>query len=493
MRKAFLICIASGLLVTDLVPLARAEGQRDAADASAQVVLSPTRYDLNVEVDYAAEAMRATARIEVENPSARPVRTASLLLYRLLRVQAVRDEHGRDLAFGQTVVTFEDFRKYQANQILVTLAAPLAPRARTTIQIRYEGPVLGYAETGMRYIQDRIDPEFTILRDDSLPFPQPGYPSVASQRGVLSWSFTYSARITVPNGLVVANGGRLDGIDPVGDKVAYRYSSLKPSWRMDFAIAKYKEVTASGVRVFHLPGDEAGAASVVQAATKAVTLFTGWYGPRRGSSVLTFIEIPDGWGSQTDVTAVIQAAAAFRDPTRLREVYHEISHLWNAPSTESPKPRWEEGLASFLEYLVTQEITGEPAVERLETQFIDRLRRAIPKTPGLQTVPLVNYGGARMTNWSYTVGGLFFDLLYRVAGKDTFHAIIGRYSSEFAVRGGSTKDLVDVISRTATQDLSSLVNDWLYTTAWTARIEQHPSVENLVQYYRQTIAPSGGR
>jgi len=42
----------------------------------AQVVLTPTRYDLGFEVDYAAEVLRGTARIVLRNPSAAPVREA---------------------------------------------------------------------------------------------------------------------------------------------------------------------------------------------------------------------------------------------------------------------------------------------------------------------------------------------------------------------------------------------------------------------------------
>ena len=93
----------------------------------AQVVLSPTRYDVGFEVDYDAEVLRGTARIVVQNPSTESVREASLLLYRLLRVKTVRNE-------------------LQVNQILVTLPEPLAPGAQTAIEVRYEGHLLGYVK-----------------------------------------------------------------------------------------------------------------------------------------------------------------------------------------------------------------------------------------------------------------------------------------------------------------------------------------------------------
>ena len=453
------------------------------------LVLAPTHYDVGFEVDYDAEVLRGTARIRLQNQSTASVREASLLLYRLLRVKAVRDDQGMALAFSQTVVAFEDFAQRQVNQLLVTLPDPLAPGARTVIEIQYEGHLLGYAETGERYIQDRIDPAFTILRDDSYAYPRPGVPSSAVNRSVPEASYTYSARITVPLELTVANGGRLEGIDTLGKAVTFRYSSLKPSWRMDFAIAKYTELTSGPIRVYHLPGDEVGAAGVARAAEQALGLYTQWFGPLRESTALTFIEIPDGWGSQADVTTIIQSAAAFKDPERHREVYHEISHLWNVPPTDRPSPRWNEGQASFLEYLVMQEVTGKPLVDARANQLIDWLRGSLPTRAAWRKVPLADYGRAGLTDLSYSVGTVYFDLLYRLAGREAFNKIIGSFATDFGTRGGSTKDLVDIVRKTATMDLSQLNNDWIFTTAWADRVEHSASIQELEAYYRR----QGGR
>jgi len=451
----------------------------------AQVVLSPTHYDVRFEVDYDAEVFRGTARLELRNPSTESVREASLLLYRLLRVKSVRDDRGREPAFRQAVVAFEDFGQLQVNQVLVTLPEPLAPGGRTAIELRYEGPLLGYAETGMRYIQDRVDSAFTILRADAYAYPEPGYPSSRVNRSAPQPEFSYSARITVPNGLTVANGGRLEGTDTAGKVVTFRYASRRPSWRMDFAIAKYTGISSGAVRVFHLPGDSLGAAGVARAAGVALDLFKRWFGPLRESAALTFIEIPDGWGSQSDVTTIIQSAAAFKDPEQHREVYHEISHLWNVPPTDRPSPRWNEGQASFLEYLVTQEVTGKPLVDARASQLVDWLRGELPKREAWRTVPLVDYGRTGMTDLSYSVGALYFDLLYRLAGREAFNRIIGGFYAGFGTSGGSTKDLADVVRKTAGMDLSALNNDWLFTTAWADRVARSANIRELEAYYRR--------
>ncbi len=453
--------------------------------SAAQVVLSPIRYDMRIAVDYDTELLRGTVRIVVRNPSTGPVLEASLLLYRLLRVNTARDAQGRELAFRQAVVAFADFGQLQVNQLLVTLPEPLAPGAQTSIEVQYEGHLLGYSETGMRYVQDRIDPAFTILRPDSYAYPVPGYPSSSVNRSAPESAFSYSARITVPQGLTVANGGRLEGTDTLGTAVTFRYASLKPSSRMDFAIAKYTELSSGSIRVLHLPGDGAGAAGVARAAGEALERFNRWFGPLRESAVLTFIEIPDGWGSQADVTTIIQSAAAFKDPSRHREVYHEISHLWNVAPTDRPSPRWNEGQASFLEYLVTQEVTGRPQVDARANQLLDWLRGELPAHAAWSTVPLVDYGRNGMTDLSYSVGALYFDLLYRLAGRESFNQIIGDFFAGFGASGGSTRDFVEVVRKRAPTDLSRLNNDWIFTTGWADRAAGSTTIQEIEAYYRR--------
>lgn len=455
--------------------------------ADAQVVLVPTHYQLECELDFGTEVLRGTSRIDLRNPSSESVREASLLLYRLLRVKAVHDGQGQALPFRQATVAFDDFQKLQVNHVTVDLATPLAPGARITIAVQFEGHLLGYAETGMLYVKDRIDPTFTILRPDAYAYPQPGYPSWAVNRSAPEWSFTYVARITVPQGLSVANGGRLESREPRGNTLTFQFSSLRPSGRMDFAIAPYAALTSGPVRVFHFPGDEVGAAGVARAAEQALDLYARWFGPRRESVPITIIEIPDGWGSQADVTTIIQSAAAFKDPERYREVYHELSHLWDVPSIDRPSPRWNEGLASFLEHLVTQELSGSPVVDARANRLLAWLRTSVQEHPDWQTVPFVDYGRARLTDLSYSVGALYFDLVYRLVGPEAFRRIIGGFSARFGANGAGLKDLVEWERASSPVDLSELNQDWIFSAAWIARVRHSTSITEIEAYYRRQI------
>jgi len=61
-----------------------------AAEASAQAILPPTRYELDFDVDHDEELLHTTAANTLETSSSQPVQEASLPLYRLQKATSVR-------------------------------------------------------------------------------------------------------------------------------------------------------------------------------------------------------------------------------------------------------------------------------------------------------------------------------------------------------------------------------------------------------------------
>ena len=357
------------------VVLLAGRGAAEAVPPAEGALLKPTRYELELSVDFKEERISGSARITLANAGASPAREASFLLYRLMTVTAVRGAGGEAIPFRQAVVAFEDEPRRQTNHVLVALSPPLQPGKSTIVRIEYGGYLAGYVETGSLYIKDRVDEAFTIIREDADAYPTVRVPSFAGNRAAGLPEFEYLARINVPEAHVVANGGALIERTVRDGRATYVYRNIKPAWRMDFAVARFGTLEAPGLRVFHLPEDRAGAERVMKAAGASMALYKQWFGPLHGAPAFTIIEIPDGWGSQADVSSILQAAAAFRDPARLHEVYHEISHLWNAPSLDRPFCRWNEGLASFLEDLTQEKLGGAPALDKRAENS-----RAAPRT-----------------------------------------------------------------------------------------------------------------
>ena len=460
-----------------------------AVRASAAEPLRPTRYELDVALDLKEERMTATARVTVRNAGASVAGDVSFLLYRLLTVSAVRGGGGTPLPFSQSVVAFEDDPKRQANRVRVLLAPPLEPGKETTVEIAYAGYLAGYVETGAEYIQDSIGEAFTIVREDADAYPTLRPPSWEKIRSEPPPEYDYLARITVPDTHVVANGGLLVEKTARDGRATYVYRNLKPAWRMDFAVARFRTLEAPGLRLFALPDDAAGAERVLRSASAAMALYRGWFGPLPDATTFTIIEIPDGWGSQADVTSILQAAAAFRDPAKIHELYHEISHLWNVPSKDAAYCRWNEGLAGFLEALTQETLDGSPSLDAQAEKTARRLLERAREDPRLSTVPMIDYGRAGMTGDSYRTGMLMFYALYRLVGPATFRSIIGTHTARHHAGGATTAEFVAEAERAGGPGVAPLFRDWLDTTRWLEILASGADVRTLADRYRKTSPP----
>lgn len=471
---------AAATLMTLALPTASASARQSIPE----LVLEPVRYELDVAIDYERATLQGTAQITVRNRAAVPQTELPLLLYRLLTVTTARDTQGGALSFIQGVRSVDGFPRLQVNGISITLPDSLPPNDTTTVAIGYEGYLLGYVETGMRYIQDRIDTAFTIIRDDAYAFPTIGVPSLAGLRGRTRWRFHYIARVTVPATLVVANGGRLLDRTERDGLATYTYVDRVPAWRLDLAIARYGILDAGGARVYYLPGDSAGAAMVARAVEGAWRLYTEWFGPLREERSYSVIEIPEGWGSQADRTAILQTAAAFRDPRRWLEVYHEVSHLWNVTELDAASPRWNEGLAMFLQYLTAERLEGRPVLGEQIAATIALLEERFASHAEERDAPLIRYGSVGLTNLSYQTGMVLFAALYELVGSEQFNRIVGGFYQRYAGSGATTDDFVRFAKTTATVDLTAFFNDWVYTSRWTDHLRRGVSIDKLIAPYR---------
>jgi hypothetical protein len=306
------------------------------ADADRLAELKTIRYDLDIKVEYEAEKIFGRCRLTVHNSGPSTFATIPLVLYRLLKVESIKDGRGNALPLTQDVVAFDDWEKLQVNLVRVTLKAPLQSQEKETLDISYQGHLLGYAETGMAYVKDKVDKEFTILRPDGRAYPEVGLPSWEASRRIGLQDYDYRLNVTVPSSLTVANGGRLVDVSTSNGWSTYTYENIKPAWRMDAAIADYTilEEDQGHLKVFHFKEDAAGASTILATLKSTIDLYSRWFGPPEEIKGFAVIEIPDGFGSQADVTSILQTRSAFQKQDQMYQFYHEVSHLFDVRSTD---------------------------------------------------------------------------------------------------------------------------------------------------------------
>jgi hypothetical protein len=447
---------------------------------------------LELSIDYAAQKLSGSMTYDLENWTTHPTDQVSFLVNRLMEVSQVRNGAGAPVAYTQDVVRARDDPRFQITQVVVKLGHPVAPGERTTLRLEYAGYLVGYTERGWLYVHDHIDSSFTIIRSDALAFPIVGGLVQAVNRTIPRVDFTYDASVRVPSKFLVATGGALTRVAHDDGTTTWRYRSMGASPFINISIAPFDTIVAGGVHLFYFPSDSEGARRVMHSAQNALDTLRHWYGPLHAPLNLTITEIPDGWGSQANlVGGIIQTASAFHDQRHMRELYHELTHLWNAKDTENPPTRWNEGLASFLEDLLSERLDGWTGRPATDAWVLNTLKTAIASDSAIRTVPFIDYGRHDMGGRSYTVGNAMFEVLYDLIGQEQFNKIIGGFYQKF-VNGGTTREFVDFARNTARSDLSTFFDDWMFTTRWTALVANTSSMRDLTEHYKAPTSTKRG-
>lgn len=453
--------------------------------ADKKLLLTAVHYSLDVYIDYANSKLKSTCELTVLNTSSAKIQIIPLLLYRLLKVSSLKDEKANPLVYTQRVLSFEDWEKYQANYIEVITRKPLLKGDSIKLIIEYEGYLFGYTETGMGYVRDKIDPEFTILRRDCLAFPELGYPSDKVNRlAGFAPSFNYIIKVQVPDSLIVANGGALISKETKDGYSAYTYQNTKLAWRIDIAIGKYKILETPLLKIYYLEQDSVGAETVFRYAQRTLNLYSEWWGKLKESKTFSVIEIPSGYGSQADVTCILQTADAFNDSTQMRQLYHEVSHLWNVNSNDQHYSRWSEGLATFVEYLTIEKLENRPYLDYVTDWFLKRVRKEIETDSILSKTPLINFGKMGIQSNSYSVGMLMFRVLYQIMGDSDFNKCIRIYYSTYYLKGATTDEFVATVKKVSAENLSKFFDDWIYSTKYTDLIKKGLTINEMSKLYR---------
>ena len=448
------------------------------------LLLKTINYDLDVHVDYENKKIISTCGMTVINRTDEESKIIPLLLYRLMKVSSIKEENGNPLVYSQRVLSFEDWEIYQANYIEVVPAKPLLKGDSCKLIIEYEGYLLGYTETGMNYVRDKIDAEFTILRPDCKAYPELGYPSEKINRAAgFSPSFNYTIKIHVPDSLVAVNGGALISKKTKDGYSTYTYQNTKLAWRIDIAIGKYKILETPLLKIYYLEQDSAGAQTVFKYARRTLKLYSEWWGKLKESKTFSVIEIPGGYGSQADETCVLQTADAFNDSTQMRQLYHEISHLWNVKSNDQYYPRWNEGLATFIEYLTIEKLENRPYLDYVTDWFLKQVRKEIGGGGKLNETPLIDFGKMGIQSHSYSVGMIMFRVLYQIMGESDFNKCISFYYSDYYRKGGTTDEFVATAKKVSAINLSKFFDDWIYSTKYTELIKTELTINEMSKLY----------
>ena len=452
---------------------------------------------LLLEPDFGNGTLSGSSVLTISNASQEPITRVPLIMYHMLHVTSARTSDGRTLEFTEHVVPMKGHERMLVNSADIALNRPMPPGGTLTLRTQYAGTLGGYEEAGHSYLKDHVNGDFTIIRSDCLAYPIVCRPTMddylKSIYHDLKHGWDYYLEVTVPADLVVANGGRsLENVSQNG-MVTYRYESIKPAWRIDICIGRYRALRGedSSLTVFSLPDSEEQAGAVLSALSGAMHFLSECFGPAPEFEAFAVIEVPDGYGSQADRTCILQEADAFRG--NLHRIYHEVSHLWNPPAVDEHPSRFEsEGLATFLEYWLQERLDGrtgqlEEGLELCRQRFCEQCRR----DPRYRDTPIADYGTQDLTDASYTKGMIAFWILYRLVGEQAFLETYRTFCLEYRQNGATLEDFIRIAKKGSERDLEKFLDEWIYGAKSSGYLLDGIPFEQILRLYEVEQGASG--
>ena len=464
--------------------------------AEAQAIgLDIAAYDLSIRLDlekrgaYAPlNTLSATAVITFTNRNESPVTRVPVVLYRLLKVNEVRNETAEPLKFTQRLERLDGWEQYQANVIAIDLNRPLLAGSQTTIEIEYTGQVVGIPESGMLYVQDSLNPDFAIIRAESAIYPHLADSTGESLQyrfGRGGDVFDQNISITVPDDVVVASGLVLIDKQTKDGFATWQYLTRNPNTQIILPIAPYEVIESVVARVYFFPGDREGAQRVAEGIGGARTIYEEWFGPLHEDPSFAVVEIPEWYGSQALRPTVILDATAFQDDRAMPQLYHEISHFWNVRDPSPAPCRWDEGLAMYLQELVQGE--RDDNSEDLDATWNDGfqgLKRELEEHPAYRDVPLIRAGERNLTSvLSYRAGQLMFALLEHRLGRQKLLKVLGAFYQEYAASGATSKEFAEFVLLRA-PSAGRIIDEWFLGSAYSDLVLAESNFGALVSRYQ---------
>jgi hypothetical protein len=443
-------------------------------------------YSLSVHFLPKEGQIAATAEMSIENTTPVEIKEISVLLYRLLEAESVTDKQGTPLPFTQDIVKFSDEPNLQVNQVKIHLGEALAPRKTSIVRLTYSGSIFGYQEV-MMYVRDRIDENYSLIRPDAFSYPMLCYPSWESLMEAYRSRFTYDIEATAPKGYTIACGGVLKKQVAKDDSQLFYFQGRVPTWRMDVAMAKFvlSEDKKNRLVVYCLGGDEPGAEIVLKAMERSLDFFSESFGSLSHYQGFTVIEVPDGWGSQASDYYILQTAAAFKDPAKLSEVYHEIAHMWNVRArAPQDRSRWfDEAFASYFEGLAIRAFEGEDAFQAYMERRRDRFIKSAANDSKNYQTPIAEYWKEELGQNSYTKGAWSLYILHQLIGDEAFKRTIKTLRSEFSDRAAGFEDFVKIAESVSGKNLKNYFDDWIFGAESSRLLVEKVSVKDILKRY----------
>jgi ABC-2 type transport system permease protein len=361
------------------------------------------------------------------------------------------------------------------NQYLITLDAPLQPRARTTLRfdVSYPSDDESVVENGTYLMNFRAFPSVGYRWTYEIPDPRerrrrgmppssaPDQPEITA----MDWVDLDLTISTEPDQIAIAPGRLVES-----RAGSFHYRTEKPILNIfNIASGRYAVKRDGPVEVYYHPEHTENVDRITRATKDSLAYFSGAFGAYPHPH-LRVVEVPSHWnfgGFATPGVIFLSEKRGFmidaRDPRRLdliyRRVAHEVAHQWwghTVSAANGPGATMiTESLTKYSELLMLEREHGVEAARESLSHELDRyLSGRTGETSGAEP-PLAK--ATRQPYLYYPKGAIVMYAIRDLIGEDALNAALHDFMRDHGGphRGPTTADLLRKLPR------HPLIDEWM--------------------------------
>lgn len=417
-----------------VAPILTTPEARDVWTHAQPEVARVTHVDLDLTADFTAHVMRGTATLDI-----------------------LAAQDAREIILDADDLSIESITAADDGRPLAWTLGPDAPEIGSALTVQLDGArriVIRYASSDHAGALQWLAPVLTMGKEKPYLFSQ-GQP-IANRSWIPTQDSpgirqTWSATITVPDGLVaVMSGLRLTpGGVPAGDGHRSFY------FRMDNPVPPYLIAMAVGDLAFRETGPRSGvwtepamldaAVAEVGDVERMIDAAEALYGPYRWGRYDMLVlppSFPYG-GMENPTLTFLTPTIITGDRSNTDVVAHELAHSWsgNLVTNATWSDSWlNEGFTTYFENRIMEALYGPERAAMYADLDWDGMQRDIADAGGRNapTTRLHGDPGATAGQLDYFKGSNFLKMIERTVGRERFDAYLRGYFDRHAFQPQTT-------------------------------------------------------
>ncbi|WP_446741909.1 hypothetical protein [Silvibacterium acidisoli] len=450
-----------------------------------------TEYNLDVHLSPRDHTIAVRARLEVRNDSSEPMALLPVQISSSLNFEGI-SAAGKRLNFERHAINSDVDHTGQLHEAEVTLPEPLAPGAKTQLEVVYSGRI---DQDGRRLLQmgtpdeiagrsdwDRISEDFTGVRGfgNVVWYPVSSVPAILGDgakvfneigaQKLREQGASFSVRLTVeylgePPAAAFLDGRQVAMEKPTltpGTDYPGVISCSLPAGEMGFEapslfLVSGAPITGGGevhdIQIYAREADRTNAQGLLTAATMVRPLVQQWLG-KKNDAVLSILDLPEAEDASYQEGNLLLTGVTADAPEKMTSmVASALSHAY----FQSRRAWLREGVATYMGTLWTEQSHDRnTALERLEAQR-SSLAFAEPGTPGAG--PGQDLIHASDAVYYQTKAAYVFWMLRDLAGEKELAAALTAYRAE----DDTTQEYFEhLVEKSSGKDLKWFFDNWVY-------------------------------